>query len=200
MATPVGHYLLGLTVAQLFAGNRDQRRKSFWLATIAWLPDLDVVPGILAGNLARFHHGASHSVVAAAVFSLVVFGTLWQRGWRAPESLALLLFWLYASHVVLDFFTLDPGAPHGVPLFWPWGETYQSPWALLPNVQHTSGPVFSAHNFFLMVREAVVFLPLVGFVDALNSARWHSLTAAAWFFAILFFASASASFLSLHGR
>jgi inner membrane protein len=200
MATPVGHYLLGLSVMQLFARDRDERRRSIWLATVACVPDLDVIPGIFVGNLGRFHHGISHSFFAAAVFSLIAFGILWRQGWKPSESLLLLLFLLYASHVVLDFFTLDPGAPHGVPLLWPWRETYQSSWALLPNVQHTGGPLFSAHNFFLMVREAVLFLPLIGFIYALKDSGWRSPNPVAWFFAAWFIVAVSASFLSLNVR
>ena len=62
-ATPVGHYFLGLSIAQVFARDDAERKEGLWLATIACLPDLDVVPGLFVGMLAQFHHGASHSLV-----------------------------------------------------------------------------------------------------------------------------------------
>ena len=200
MATPVGHYLLGLSVTQILSKDRQERRRGVGLALIACVPDLDVIPGILVGNLAQFHHSVSHSFFAAVIFSLLGFGALWWRGWKLSHSLFLLLFLLYVSHLILDFFTLDPGEPQGIPLFWPWKETYQSPWALLPNVQHTRGPLLSAHNLFLMVREALVFLPLIGLVYSFKSSPWRSSYAAAWLFGAWFIVAVSASFLSFHGR
>jgi len=60
MATPVGHYFLGLSITQVFARDDAERKECLWLVTIACLPDLDVVPGLFVGNLVQFHHGASH--------------------------------------------------------------------------------------------------------------------------------------------
>jgi len=184
MATPVGHYLLGLSITQVFSHEQAEKRRGVWLATIACLPDLDVIPGLFAGNLTQFHHGASHSFAAAAAFSVggLLFLKWW--GWRLSLGLFFLLFFLYASHAILDFFTLDTGEPYGVPLFWPWIlETYQSPWLLLPNVQHTRSPLLSSHNLFLTLREGLVFLPLIGLVNALNTSSWSWARPAAWFYA-----------------
>ncbi len=65
VATPVGHYLLGLSITQAVAQDPAQRKRGLWLATIACLPDLDVIPGLFVGGIAEFHHGASHSFAAA---------------------------------------------------------------------------------------------------------------------------------------
>jgi membrane-bound metal-dependent hydrolase YbcI (DUF457 family) len=194
MATPIGHYLLGLSITQFIARDRDERRRGLWLAAIACLPDLDVVPGLLVGKLAQFHHGISHSLAAAAIFSAA--GWLLVNGWRTRRSfnLAVLLCVLYASHVVLDFFTLDTGAPYGVPLFWPWShEAYQSPWLLLPNVQHTRAPLFSSHNLFLMIRETLVFLPLAGLVQIVKRSSRPWSAPAAWLYCSWFLVAAWAS-------
>jgi membrane-bound metal-dependent hydrolase YbcI (DUF457 family) len=138
-----------------------------------------------------FHHGATHSLTAATVFAgamALVYGRL-QR--EAFPKLFLVLLALYASHLGLDVVTLDTSAPHGVPLFWPWsGETYESPWMLLPNVQHTQAPLVSAHNVLLMVREAVIFVPLVGLTEVLTHrgrpGRWGPAAIyGAWFAAAL---------------
>jgi inner membrane protein len=201
MATPVGHYLLGLSVSQLFARDRDQRRQGLWLATIACMPDLDVIPGLLVGKLNQFHHGASHSFFAAALFSFVGLWVFRWWGRKLSCRLFLLLFFLYVSHTVLDYLCLDTGAPFGVPLFWPWSqETYQSPWLLLPNVHHTSRPLFGAHNLLLMVREMLVFFPLFGLVQGLtrSSRPWSAL--ATWLYGCWFIVAVSASLSSLHGQ
>lgn len=169
MATPLGHYLFGLAIAEALGQDRDEREWAPWLAAIACVPDLDFLPGLLMGDPSRFHHGASHSLTAAVLFTIVAVPLLSWRGRRPWGRLLVLVFALYASHVVLDFVTLDPGEPRGVPLWWPWlPTTYESPWLLLPNVQHTREPLLSAHNALLMVQEAVLFLPLVGLVRALK--------------------------------
>ncbi len=181
MATPVGHYLLGLSITQAVAQDPAQRKRGLWLATIACLPDLDVIPGLFVGGIAQFHHGATHSFAAAVIFSVIGLLIVKWRRWNVSAGVFFLLFFLYASHVTLDFFTLDTGAPYGVPLFWPWNhETYQSPWLLLPNVQHTRAPLLSTHNLFLMIQEGLVFLPLVGLIQALRTSRWPWPKATAW--------------------
>jgi inner membrane protein len=197
MATPLGHYFVGLSLAQLFASDRAESRRGLWLAAIACVPDLDFLPGLFVGNLSQFHHGASHSFAAAAIFAAGSLSVLRFIGWRQSLKLALLSFLLYGSHVVIDFFTVDRGTPYGVPLFWPWShETYQSAWPLLPHVQHTRSPIVSVHNFLLMMREIVIFIPLVGLVCMLK--RWSRPSArAAWLYASWFIIAASASMLSL---
>lgn len=179
MATPVGHYLLGLAVAQVLAQDEGQRKRAFWLASVAWVPDLDVLPGLMVGDLSRFHHGATHGLPAAALFALL--GTLVVAQTSKHWSLRLfpLLFLLYASHVFLDYLTLDTGAPYGVPLFWPfWQDSYASPLLLLPNVQHTAAPLISVHNLLLAIQEALLFLPLVGLIYSLKG--WWPNRAPAW--------------------
>jgi inner membrane protein len=167
MATPVGHYLLGLSVLEAYPVQPEWRRWCWLLAGVACLPDLDVLPGILVGELARYHHGITHSMGAAAVAAglglMLAVGNRWPR----PLSFTALLFALFLSHAVLDGLTLDTSEPVGVPLFWPWSDApYQSPWVLLPNVQHTRAPLVSAHNARLMVLEAMIFLPLLALLRA----------------------------------
>ena len=199
MATPLGHYLLGLSITQGTACDSAQEKRGLWLALIACVPDLDVIPGFFVGKLGQFHHGITHSFAAAVMFSVFVWLLFRPRGEVLPLKLGILVFFLYASHVVLDYFTLDTGAPYGVPLLWPLShETYQSPWPLLPNVQHTRSPIFSLHNILLMVQEAIVFVPLIGLVRALK----HSQTAwpmrLAWVYGGWFILAVWASVFSLH--
>jgi inner membrane protein len=200
MATPVGHYLLGLSVTQLLARNSDERRQGLWLATIACVPDLDVIPGLLVGKLNQFHHGASHSFFAAALFSLVGVWVFRWWGWKFSGRLLLLLFLLYASHNVLDTLCIDTGPPFGVPLLWPWSqETYQSPWLLLPDVHHTIAPLLSTHNVLLAIQETLIFLPLAGFIHTLKVARQPWSQRGAWFYGSWFLSVLSASVFYLHG-
>jgi inner membrane protein len=199
MATPVGHYLLGLSVTQLLAKDRDERRQGIWLAMIACVPDLDVIPGLLVGRLNQFHHGASHSFFAAAVFSLLAVWVFRRWGWELSGRMLLLFFLLYASHNVLDILCLDTGPPFGVPLFWPLSaEAYQSPWLLLPDVHHTNKALFSTHNLLLIIREVLLFLPLVVLVQIRKSGSWFRFVRVAWFFASWFLLAVCGSVAALN--
>jgi len=175
VATPLGHYLLGISITRIFGRNHLARKRGLWLGLIACLPDLDILPGLILRDLSRFHHGVSHSLIAATVFSVMASLLLGWKKVRLVTPLLFLVFLLYTSHIVLDFFTLDTGAPYGVPLFWPWiSESYQSPWPLLPNVQHTGAPLLSSHNLLLMVQEILLFLPLYRLTKALRTSRRSS--------------------------
>lgn len=199
MATPLGHYLVGLSITQGLARDSAERKRGLWLAVFACLPDLDFIPGFLVGRPGQFHHGVTHSFAAAAIFS--IFTWLFFR-WRARGislNLSILVFLLYTSHVVLDFVTLDDSVPYGVPLFWPWShDSYLSSWLLLPNVHHTRAPLFGPHNLVLMVREGVIFLPLIGLVRALKHSEPAWPVRRAWLYAGWFIFAVGASAFSLH--
>jgi membrane-bound metal-dependent hydrolase YbcI (DUF457 family) len=199
MATPVGHYLVGLAVTELAARTPAERRRAPWWALLACAPDLDVLPGLAVGSLARFHHDASHSLAAAAVAALAVAAVVAHRRGRRYVALPALAFALYGSHLVLDGLTADPMEPVGMPLLWPFSrETFQAPWSLLPNVQHTTGPVVSVHNAMVMVREVLIFGPLVGLVLAVRSASVSRRATAAWLCAALSVTAAGLSIASLN--
>ena len=179
MATPLGHFLVGLALAEGLARDRQEFRHAPWLAAVACAPDLDVVPGLLAGDLSRFHHGVTHSLAAAMLFAGTAIAVLRWLGHRASWRWFFLIAALYASHSALDAVTLDNSDPRGMPILWPWSSTvYQSPWILLPNVQHSSLPVVSVHNAVLVLQEGVLFAPLVAAVRALRCRRWT--TPAVW--------------------
>jgi membrane-bound metal-dependent hydrolase YbcI (DUF457 family) len=192
MATPLGHYLVGLAVAEGVARDRQELRWAPWLAAVACAPDLDVLPGLLVGDMSRFHHGISHSLAAAVAFAGGTLAVLRWRGWPVRPRLFLLVAVLYASHSALDGVTMDNSDPRGMPLLWPWVTTaFQSPWLLLPNVQHSSAPVVSTHNAVLMAQEAALFVPLVGLVRRLRDRAWTS--HAVWLYAGWFLAAVGLS-------
>lgn len=139
MASPVGHALAGAAIGR--AGERaGGAGVRLWLgcAVLAVAPDLDFLPGIVAGQPALYHQSWSHSLgMALAVggfAALVLF----------PDRRALARVWLlfsaaYASHLLLDAFGPDGRAPFGLPLLWPLSDaTFASPLALLPGIQHAA--------------------------------------------------------------
>jgi membrane-bound metal-dependent hydrolase YbcI (DUF457 family) len=119
MATSWGHYLLGLSITQGPASDAAEKKRGLWLALIACVPDLDLILGVFVGKLNQFHHGITHSFAAALIFSASTWLLFRSLVGTLSLKLSILIFLLYSSHVILDYFTLDTGAPYGVPLLWP---------------------------------------------------------------------------------
>jgi membrane-bound metal-dependent hydrolase YbcI (DUF457 family) len=82
-------------------------------------PDLDFVPGILMGAPGRFHHGPSHSLVAAAIAGVAALAFAWPLARDTALRLAGLTALALASHVLLDMLSSWADAQHGVALLWP---------------------------------------------------------------------------------
>jgi len=173
MATPVGHSLIGYAIYHFLVPREDHQPALLLVAVVtANAPDLDFVPGILAGAPAMYHQGVSHSLAFAAVAGVTgammlraVAGTVARLGF-------LLCFLCYASHLVLDMFGPDARPPYGIPLFWPLTDhTFLSPVPLLLGVHHASrtsastgewvNAVLTLHNVAALGLETVLVLPFV---------------------------------------
>jgi membrane-bound metal-dependent hydrolase YbcI (DUF457 family) len=100
-------------------------------------PDLDFLPGVLLGHPAAYHRGVTHTVLAVvAVGGLVALG-IRLAGWRRPlpGRAGLWAGAVYASHLLLDFFTVDSIPPHGARFLWPLSDAYwHAPVAPLPEI------------------------------------------------------------------
>lgn len=121
MPTSVAHIIGGY--AALEAGtDASARRGIFFLVLVIFaanLPDLDFLPGVLAGDAGLFHRGASHSLLAALIVAAVAGWGLGSRlgGFRRVAGWTFLA---YASHLLLDTLVPDAtGATAGIPLLWP---------------------------------------------------------------------------------
>jgi hypothetical protein len=77
--SPIAHSLIGLAIGVAALRPRGKparvtlRTRALPLlgfAALANAPDLDFVPGLLAGDLNRYHHGPSHSMLWALGFAL----------------------------------------------------------------------------------------------------------------------------------
>jgi inner membrane protein len=143
MASPVFHGLAGAGRAYLLAG--DARLPLFaslrkdWIilgvaAALACLPDVDFLPGLLAGDLNAFHQKTTHSVawVLLASAGLWLVGRAWRPAWFGRRA-ALFIFLLIGSHLAIDLVSEDRRPPYGIPLWAPFSEAaVQAPFALLP--------------------------------------------------------------------
>lgn len=141
MPSPVAHSMAGLAltaalwIPSLRPGREGWRdllgRPGLWLGAVvlACLPDLDYLPGLLAGDFNAYHHLATHSLLWAALSGtgIVLVAAAARAYWSARFALWVLL--LIGSHLAMDMLTADGRAPYGIPLAWPWSwEAFQFGW------------------------------------------------------------------------
>jgi inner membrane protein len=134
----LGHALAGFAVGHL-AGQRAPLPPALLpaCALLAVAPDLDFLPGWIAGQPALYHQGASHSFAAAACAAVLAAAVVARGGAGFARCLGWL-FAAYVSHLVIDWLGSDGRPPLGMPLFWPLSDaTYLSPVAVLPGISHS---------------------------------------------------------------
>ncbi len=175
MATPVGHGLLGAGIG--VATTRNWRGHLPWfvfLAVSAVAADFDFLPGLLVGDINRWHHQGSHSLLAAfiwAAMTWIVFVWVKGRDKYASVRAGLVAGLVYASHLLLDCLTTDTRAPFGIPLLWPISErAFLAPVTPIPGVSHgvpgdglatVLTSIFSLGNLYGALIECVVVLPIL---------------------------------------
>jgi len=110
--------LLGAAVGEAVLGRRVGRKAMMWGAACGLLPDLDIlVPFQDAVKNFTYHRSASHSLFVLALLTPLVVRLI-QR--LHPQTAAqrnrwyLLVFLAFATHVLLDCFTV-----YGTQIFWP---------------------------------------------------------------------------------
>jgi len=172
MASPFGHSVLGLSVAELATGKRPLRSWPWYLYIIfaANAPDLDFVPGFFIGDMNRYHHTGSHSIFAAFLFGWVAGLIVWRFA-RHPAAIGVIGGLVYTAHLVGDYFAHDLEAPFGIAVFWPFTNTfYIAPSPFISNITHGDfgqdnisviSDIFSLHNLMAVGLEAIMFVPLL---------------------------------------
>jgi inner membrane protein len=178
--SPVGHCLLGLTLSKSSI-NKTWRLSLAGIGLILFsanAADLDFLPGLLIGDINRFHHGISHSFGMALIYAFI--GTLCVSHlnlFANRRILFLQLLMVYISHLVADMLTADGSEPFGIPLLWPLNESYIiSPVTLFQKIEH--GPyggatasvlenIFSWHNLMAIGVESLLITPVLLWV------LWH---------------------------
>lgn len=187
MATPIAHGLFGLGMGTLQRRSSAVRRAGSWYLFAIFAanaPDLDFLPGLLAGDINRFHQGPTHSLLAAIAFGLLACIAAWRRSDR--RRLGAAAGAIYGSHLLLDFFTRDLRVPYGQPLLWPFSDQhFLSPWTPLGGVLHADpgdplslflSQVFSWHNARVALLEILIFGPwaLLAWWSSRSSRPWRS--------------------------
>ena len=185
MPSPVGHLIAGYAVHSVMR-ERITEKNGYVLAAVlfsALAADLDFLPGIMVGAPGRFHHGVSHSLGAALLYGIGIWGILRCSKVKDAFQLAILFATVYASHVILDYLAADTGAPFGVPLWWPLSNTYHiASFPVFMDVKWLKGEttaffasIVSAHNLIAAVWEVVVLMPMVVWTQRRGKAERTSL-------------------------
>ncbi len=114
--------LLGAVVGELMLGRQLGRRALGWGALFGLLPDLDALPCLLMNEAwdLRIHHGLTHSILITLLLGWLLAKPLakrWKKDKVAPRQAGLFVATVWASHVLVEVFTL-----RGVRIFDPfWG-------------------------------------------------------------------------------
>ena len=122
MASSIGHFVAGTTVAEVFQSRLQVRRWRVVLGVMAVIPDIDLLAGVIHRPYdALVHRTASHSI-SAGLLAGVVVGTIVlggpDRKAALPASVATVL--AYISHALIDAAT---SYGDGVALYWPFALT-----------------------------------------------------------------------------
>jgi membrane-bound metal-dependent hydrolase YbcI (DUF457 family) len=155
MPSPIGHCLMGCS---LYADRPADKERNWWalaaLVFFANAPDLDFIPGALAGHPMLLHRMATHCLLGPLVMALVAALAFSWRGRAAALGAARLVFFGVLSHIVLDYFCA-PSPGDGPMLFWPLstGRFASSP-ALFPPL--STHHILSWGNVVAVIGEAAI--------------------------------------------
>jgi membrane-bound metal-dependent hydrolase YbcI (DUF457 family) len=177
MASPIGHALAGQIAYRAgSAATKARARTLAWLCVFAAVsPDLDFIPGLWGGHPALYHQGASHSLIAAAGFSLLL-AIVYVRGRGGLFAAWAPLFLAYASHLGLDLLGPDRRPPYGIPLFWPFSQaTYLSPLTIFAGFHHAGSTgagvgqwisgILDVRNLAALLLEIAILGPILLLVE-----------------------------------
>lgn len=149
MASPVAHSIIGLAVGSIVQ-PRCVKNRAAWLTfsvLAANAPDLDIFAGLATGQINHFHHGASHSLVALAAFSVLAAAAAvkwWPCFGRVAGATALLV----GTHLLIDLTCGPIYEEGGTQIFWPLSDRfYYSPVSLFTSIRH-GGSDASVEQFF----------------------------------------------------
>jgi inner membrane protein len=140
--------------------------------------DLDFIPGLLVGDVNRYHQSLSHSFLFALLFGFFSLVFFHGREGSVTQILATR-FLLYGSHLLIDYSSQDGSTPLGIPLLWPVSNRhFISPWPIFYGVRHgVPGEDFSAlpghlcswENVRALSSEMMVLVPVLLFAWYLSA-------------------------------
>ena len=175
MPSPVAHGLAGLAVAHLALRKskalptqpvESGAQRVFWAVALAFAAnaaDLDFLPGFLIGDPNRFHHKATHTLLAAIIFGLGTTVIARLAGYIPWRRFGLFMGLSYLTHLVLDAVTRGSREPYGMEVFQPFSsEPLVAPFHVFLDIRRDGGTfsflpsLVQRHNGEAIVREMFV--------------------------------------------
>jgi inner membrane protein len=160
MPSPIAHVAAGYTIARITGRARPRATAGVSdrvlvgaAVGLSLLPDLDAIPGILAGNFGRYHNNLSHSLFVGLAVAVIVGGIAAASGrFRFGSGFALALV-CFELHVVMDYFTVG----RGVMAFWPFtAERFSAPIPLFYGLRWSDGWFSQRHLWTLLTEVPLV--------------------------------------------
>ena len=166
MPSPIAHGATGYALYRTFGPRLEERdgpapwssrRVLFIILVLSLLPDLDVIPGLLVGDLHSIHNSLTNSILVGVLVAIAIGGVMWIIGRMAARIwflVALISYWL---HIAMDYFTSE----RGVVLLWPISsERFTAPVQLFYGVRYSEGFI-SIHHLWTVATELAFALALL---------------------------------------
>jgi len=168
MPSPIAHAAMGYLLYEAYRPIMPEEASRYvgpiprlLIGTVglSMLADLDFLPGILLGDLSRFHNSFTNSAIFCLAVALAVGAAAWlgpRSGFKRWFTLALFS---YGLHVLMDYFTIG----RGVMLAWPFLLDRFDPPVKLFYGFHRSEGLLSAKHLLTLVTE-LAFVSLIGLI------------------------------------
>ena len=166
MPSPIAHGAVGYVVYRAFRDPLSEKyglnpwsktRLLLIILALSLLPDLDVIPGLIFGDLEGFHNNIANSLVTGVLAALLVGGVMRFLGRHTYRLWFFVALLSYELHLLMDFFT----AERGLMLFWPFEtQRYAAPFMLFYGVHYSDG-LLSVHHIWTAITEMAFAIGLI---------------------------------------
>ncbi len=163
MPSPIAHAIAAGLLGRFFARRQPASSLSWktWLLVIffSFAPDLDVIPGVLAGDLKAYHNQWTHSLFFGLCFCLMAAPAChWLLKTPSVKLDLLIAFASYGVHLGLDWMTRG----RGVMLLWPFRDArFMLEHPAFAGLRWSEG-WWSHHHLITLANELTIGALLVG--------------------------------------
>lgn len=168
MPSPLAHVAAGYLIYRAFRhAKEDTNSRKFGpipgllaaTAALSMLPDADVVLGVLASDIGKYHNNLANSPAFATFVSLVVATVVWlvrRSGFKRWFAITLVS---YLLHILMDYLTMG----RGIMLGWPFvSDRFDSPFDLFFGLHWSEGLLAGSH--LITVATEVAFIAGIAIV------------------------------------